>query len=223
MNKLSPSDFAYLWEECKHCYYQKVKNGISYAGVFPAMFGKINTLLQTSIMGANLTDIIPNLPSGVINIQEGFLKSKVIPDTNVFLSGRFDILSKLDDGSHALIDFKITTPDDEKILKKYSNQLHAYKYSLENPAEGQPLKITQMGVVSINPDEMKLENGKVIFTTTPTWHPVEEKMDDFLAKMREVSQLLDGDLPPASDTCTLCIYRSHFVLVTPDTKADIPF
>ncbi|MDO8573690.1 MAG: hypothetical protein Q7R77_02975 [Candidatus Daviesbacteria bacterium] len=24
--KLSPSDFAYLWNDCKHCYYQKVKS-----------------------------------------------------------------------------------------------------------------------------------------------------------------------------------------------------
>lgn len=26
--KLSPSDFAFLWEECKRCFYLKVVNGI---------------------------------------------------------------------------------------------------------------------------------------------------------------------------------------------------
>ena len=57
--KLSPSDFAYLWEECKFCYYQKVKNGISYNGIFPSMFTKINNLLQGSIMGMDIKDIIP--------------------------------------------------------------------------------------------------------------------------------------------------------------------
>ncbi len=49
--KLSPSDFAYLWNECKHCYYQKVKFGIAQPGIFPSMFGRINKLLQDSIMG----------------------------------------------------------------------------------------------------------------------------------------------------------------------------
>lgn len=208
--KLSPSDFAYLWEECKHCYYQKVKLGNSYSGPFPAMFTRINKLLQDSIMGMNLKDILPQLPSGVINVQEGYLKSVVIPGTNVFLSGRFDILTKLDDGSCALIDFKITSPDEEKVLKKYTSQLHAYKYALENPAEGEPIKISKMGAVSISPDEMKLVDGKIVFTTTPTWHPVEEDMESFYGLIREISEVLNGSLPPTSETCELCIYRARF-------------
>ncbi len=208
--KLSPSDFAYLWNDCKHCYYQKVKFGISHSGVFPSMFTKINSLLQNSIMGMNLSDIHPDLPSGIIEIQEGYLKSQPINGTNCFLSGRFDILTKLSDGTYAIIDFKIASPDGEKILKKYSSQLHAYKFALENPLKGEPVKISKMGVVTINPEEMKLSDGKVVFTTTPQWHPVKENMDDFLMLIKEISIVLEGDLPAASETCSLCIYRSKF-------------
>lgn len=208
--KLSPSDFAYLWNDCKFCYYHKVKLNISHSGVFPAMFGRINSLLQTSIMGMNLKNIIADLPSGVIEIQEGFIRSKVIDGTNCFLSGRFDILTKLDDGTYAIIDFKITTPDDEKILKNYSSQLHAYKFALENPANGNPIKISQMGVVSINPEEMKLIDGKVIFTTTPKWHPVNEDMNSFFLLINDISKLLNGDLPSMSEDCRLCLYRGNF-------------
>ncbi|MBI2621062.1 MAG: PD-(D/E)XK nuclease family protein [Candidatus Levybacteria bacterium] len=219
--KISPSDFAYLWEECKFCYYQKVKFGNSHSGTFPSMFGRINKLLQNSIMGMNLKDILPDLPSGIISIQEGYMKSVVIPGTNVFLSGRFDILTRLDNGTYAIIDFKITGPDEEKILKKYKSQLHAYKYSLENPAEGEPIKITKMGAVSINPEEMKLVNGKIVFTTTPTFHPVEEDMESFHDLIKEISDFLNGDLPEATTTCELCIYRKSF---EPSEKADdIPF
>ncbi len=220
--KISPSDFAYLWEECKHCYYQKVKNGISYSGVFPSMFGRINKLLQDSIMGMNLKDIIPDLPSGIISIQEGYMRSVVIPGTNVFLSGRFDILTKLEDGTFAIIDFKITTPDEEKVLKKYTSQLHAYKFALENPAEGLPIKISKMGAITINPDHMKIENGKIVFTTTPTWHGIEEDMDSFYMLIRNISDVLDGPLPEASESCGLCVYRSKFE--SPKTLTDdIPF
>ena len=211
MYKLSPSDFAYLWNDCKHCYYQKVKLGVVYSSPFPAMFGRINGLLQTSIMGMNLRDVHPDLPSGIIEIQEGFMKSKLIPGTNTYLSGRFDILSKLDDGSYAIIDFKITTPDIEKILKKYSSQLHAYKFALENPADGKkPIKISKMGAVSINPEEMKLVNGKVVFTANPEYHEVKEDMDSFLKLVKEVSDVLEGPIPAESETCTLCIYRKSF-------------
>lgn len=219
--KLSPSDFAYLYEECKYCYYQKIKNGISYSGPFPAMFGRINKLLQDSIMGKNLQEIIPDLPSGVINIQEGFIRSVVVPGTNVFLSGRFDILTLLDDGTYAIIDFKITAPDDEKLLKKYTSQLHAYKFALENPAEGNPIKISKMGAVSVNPDEMRLESGKIIFTTTPTYHPIEENMDGFLTLMSDISELLDGETPQKAEACGLCLYRARFEDST--SQDELPF
>ncbi|MFH1535621.1 MAG: PD-(D/E)XK nuclease family protein [Patescibacteria group bacterium] len=207
--KLSPSDFAYLWNDCKHCFYQKVKLGVAHYGIFPSMFTKINTLLQNSIMGMNLSDIHPNLPSGIIEIQEGHLVSKQINNTKCYINGRFDILTKLDDGTYAVIDFKITSPDEEKI-SKYTSQLHAYKFALENPENGKPIKVSKMGVVSINPDEMKLVKGKVVFTSTPNWHPVKEDMEGFYKLIEEISGVLNGDLPAASKTCSLCIYRSKF-------------
>lgn len=220
--KLSPSDFAYLWEECKHCYYQKVKNGISYSGLFPAMFTRINKLLQDSVMGMNLQDIIPDLPSAIIETQEGFIRSIKIPGTNCFLNGRYDIVIKFDDGTYGVIDFKITEPDDEKVLKKYATQLHAYKFALENPESGTPIKVSKMGIISIKPESMKLENGKIIFTTTPTWHGVEEDMDGFYMLVRNISDVLSGPLPEVSETCGLCIYRSKFESPK-DFTDDIPF
>ena len=225
MYKLSPSDFAYLWEDCRYCFYQKVKLGNSYSGPFPAMFGKINNLVQNSIMGKNLQDVISGLPSGVISVQEGFLKSVPINGTNCFVSGRFDILSKLDDGSYALIDFKITTPDEEKILKKYATQLHAYKYALENPAEGKaPLKISKMGIVSINPDEMKIVDGKIHLTSTPAFHPVDEDMESFFSLIDQIAEVLNGEMPKESIECRLCIYRNNFSpKKTATTGEDIPF
>lgn len=190
------------------------------------MFGRINKLLQDSIMGKNLQEILDELPSGTITVQEGFLRSIPVSGTNCYISGRFDILTKLDDGTHALIDFKITTPDDEKVLKKYSTQLHAYKYALENPAAGQgePIKVSQMGIISINPEEMKLDNGKVLFTTKPTWHPVVEDMDSFFSLIKDIDKVLAGDVPEVSQTCMLCVYRSKFIPAREDSQTeDIPF
>ncbi len=220
--KLSPSDFAYLWEECKFCYYQKVKLAISHSGVFPAMFGRINKLLQDSVIGKNLQEISNEMPSGIIDRQEGFIKSVQIPGTNCYLNGRYDLLIKLDDGTFAIIDFKITTPDEEQILKKYTTQLHAYKFALENPLDGNPIKVSKLGIVSVHPNEMTLIDGKIVFTSTPTWHPVAEDMDGFMGMIKEIDLVLNGELPTPSETCKLCIYRSHFENKTQEAD-DIPF
>lgn len=221
--RLSPSDFGYLLPECRHCYYQKVKYGIGHSGPFPGMFTMINTLLQNSIMGMNLSDIHPDLPSGIIDIQEGRLKSlPILGADDCFISGRFDILVRMDDGSYNLIDFKITSPEEEKIQKKYGSQLHAYKFALENPDNGkEPIKISRMGVISVKPEEMRVVKGRVVFTAMPTWHEVKIDMDSFFKLMKEISVLLNGDLPEPTPKCKLCIYRTHFMY--PSVEDDLPF
>lgn len=226
--KLSPSDFGYLWNDCRFCYVQKVKHGRVASSIFPAMFGRINNLLQTSIMGKNLQEVHPDLPSGIIEIQEGFLKSIPIPKaTDCYIQGRFDILTKLDDGTHTIIDFKITPPDEEKLLARYSSQLQAYKFALENPASGKPYKISKLGIVSVNPEEMRLESGKIVFTAVPRYHEVADDQEGFLSLINEISGVLNGEPPLPSATCGLCNYRAYFAPAPASSPTllpdDIPF
>ena len=211
MYKLSPSDFAYLWNDCKHCFYQKVKNGILLPTIgFPGVFTKMNNLLQNAIMGMNFKEINPDLPSGVIAVSEGYLKSKPIPPANdCFISGRFDILSKLDDGNYSLIDFKITDFDEEKVIK-YSKQLHGYRFALENPESGEAKTISKMGLVVVSPQSVEFTKGEVIFKTTPKWFEVKVDMDSFYTFVSEISQLLNGPVPEPTPSCNWCQYRTRF-------------
>lgn len=222
--KLSPSDFKYLWEDCKYCFYQKVKLGLPPpSGAFPAIFGRLNNLLQNSVMGHNLKDIHKDLPSGIVDIQEGFLRSIPVPGAqDCFISGRFDILSKLDDGTYSVIDFKITNPDPDQI-RKFSSQLHAYKFALENPANGvKPVKVSKLGLISVTPESIDHVNGKLVFTADPKWHPIKTDMDGFFGLIKEISKVLNGPVPEVSETCGFCVYRNRF---KPQEKVpdDMPF
>jgi len=209
--KLSPSDFRYLWEDCKHCYYLKIKRGIELPSIgIPGVFMKMNSLLQNSIQGLNLRDINPDLPSGVIEIKEGFLKSASVPPLNkCYISGRFDIVSRLDDGSYAVIDFKISDPNEEKV-QKFTNQLHAYKFALENPTFGDKKKVSKLGIIVVSPEQIGFKNGFIFFKSTPQWFEITENMPRFFDFIGEVSTVLDGDLPQPTDSCKWCIYRTRF-------------
>lgn len=224
MHKLSPSDFKYLYEDCKHCYYQKVKNNILLPSIgMPGVFSKMNSLLQNAIIGMDLREINSKLPAGKIEVKEGFLKSVPIPPNNdCYISGRFDIASKLDDGTYAIIDFKITDPKEDKISKFFA-QLNAYKFALENPAVGEPKHISTMGVVVINPEEISFPGDDVIFQSKPHWFAIEEDMNRFYAFISEVSSLLNGPVPPEnSDNCKWCYYR--ICTKNPEeVKKDLPF
>ncbi len=186
-----------------------------HSGAFPAIFGRMNKLLQTAVIGTNLQDIHPDLPSGIVDVQEGFLRSIPIPGAaDCYISGRFDIVSKLKDGTYSVIDFKITSPDAEQI-QKFSSQLHAYKFALENPVEGKPIKVSRMGLISVTPESIDYKDGKMIFTAAPKWHPIEEDMDSFYGLIKEISGVLNGPIPAESETCDLCIYRSKFKVEAP--------
>ncbi len=209
MYKLSPSDFKYLYEDCKHCYYEKVKNGITLPSIgMPGIFSKMNSLLQNAIIGMDLREINSRLPAGKIEVKEGFLKSKIIPPSNdCYISGRFDIASHLDDGTYAVIDFKITDPKEDKISKFFS-QLHGYKFALENPAFGEPKKISKMGVIAINPEDISFPGEDVIFKAKPYWFEIKEDMDRFYDFISGISALLNSPMPPENPNCKWCIYRN---------------
>ncbi|MEK7610939.1 MAG: PD-(D/E)XK nuclease family protein [Patescibacteria group bacterium] len=209
MYKLSPSDFKYLYEDCKYCYYQKIKNSVLLPSIgMPGVFSKLNALLQNAIIGMDLREIDSELPAGKIEVKEGFLKSKPIPPTgDCFIGGRFDIASRLDDGTYSVIDFKITDPTNDKI-QKFFPQLHAYKFALENPAFGEAKIVSKMGVVTINPEAVSFPGDKVVFTAKPQWFEIKEDMPRFYNFISEISILLNGKTPSENpDNCKWCAYR----------------
>jgi len=223
MYKLSPSDFGYLWNDCKHCFYQKVKHGISLPSIgMPGVFSKMNALLQEAIMGMNLKEVNSELPSGIIEVKEGYLRSAPIPPKkDCFISGRFDIVSKLEDGTIAVIDFKITDPTEEKILK-YSPQLHAYKFALENPERGEGKKVSKMGIIAVSPQEIKFPGERVVFNAVPKWFEIKPDMESFYNFISEVSDVLGGPTPKTSEDCAWCKYRLCFAEPTA-SQDEIPF
>ena len=93
MYKLSPSDFAYLYEECKHCYYLKIRRNIGRpSGIFPGVFSAINTRLQGNMIGKDLRELSATLPEGIVESQEGFVESEPVAGTQVYVKGKYDLL-----------------------------------------------------------------------------------------------------------------------------------
>lgn len=226
MHKLSPSDFAYLYEECKLCYCLKVKNGIYQPSMpMPGVFSAINTRLQGNLVGKELKYLSKSLPDGKVIMQEGWVESKTIPETSCYIKGKYDLLVKKDDGTHILVDLKISQPQEDKI-EKYKTQLTAYKFALENPKSGRPIKISSLALLIFYPDRVTFKGDEALLHFPPKWLeiPIDEK--GFLSFAKEVDNLLSGALPPESKSCKWCQYRhlgeglAH--LAEPE-QPDLPF
>lgn len=219
--KLSPSDFAYLYQDCKFCYVQKVKKGVYLPSMpMPGVFSAINTRLQGNLVGKNLKTLSKNLPDGEVISQEGWVESILIPGTQVYLKGKYDLLVKNKDGTHTLVDLKISQPGEDKI-QKYKTQLAAYKFAMENPKSAAPIKLSKIALLIFYPDKADFNNETATLSFPHTWLevPIDEK--HFLNFIKGVDQLLAGPEPMVSEACIWCIYRESFK--PQEVTEDIPF
>ncbi len=223
MYKLSPSDFAYLYEECKHCYYLKIRKGIGRPQLpFPGVFSAINTRLQGNMIGKNLREFSSALPEGIVESQEGFVGSQPVDGTKVYVKGKYDLLVRLPDNTYMIIDLKLSSPSEEKIAK-YQSQLWSYVYAFEHPAQGEPKKITRGGLLIFYPDTVSFADGVASLTFPPTWLEVPIDRNAFSNFIAEVSGLLEGPTPPENPNCNWCKYRHLGEALAHPQTSDIPF
>lgn len=216
--ELSPSDFAFLWEECKRCYYLKVaKRFPRPRTIMPKIFTQIDLQMKKFYAGKRTEEIDPKMPPGIVEHGEKWVRSEPIrlPGVNstCVIKGKLDTLVKFkDDDTYGVVDFKTSHRKSEHIAL-YSRQLHSYAYALEHPAVGafsaQP--ISRLGLLVFEPSRYtQSDSGLVEFAGTISWIEIERDDKAFLAFLREVVKLLDSPEPPAPNpNCEWCKYRNR--------------
>lgn len=213
--KLSPSDFAFLWEECTRCFYLKVVTDFRRPRpAMPKIFMVIDSEIKTCFAGKRTENVAPGMPKGLVEYGEKWVESKPIsiPDrsSTCFIRGRFDTVVKFDDGTFGVVDFKTSERKDEH-LPLYSRQLHAYAYALENPAPHQfSLRpITKLGLLVYEPATFSNQvSSNLALAGTLNWIEFPREDDRFLEFLSEVLSVLEQPSPPGgAPSCEFCQYR----------------
>lgn len=214
--KLSPSDFTFLWEGCRRCYYLKVAGGLPRPWTPMAkMFNQIDGLQKRFFQGKRTSDISPILPPGSINISEKFVKSVPIwvPGhmSACYIAGKFDTGMAFDNRTfgYGVVDFKTSSAKDDHV-PLYTRQLHAYAYALEHPAPGSLhlSPVSTLGLLCVEHVDMLRLGGHYAYRAVPTWIDCPRDDGAFFAFLSEVLTLLESPAPPeASPSCEFCQYR----------------
>ncbi len=223
--KLSPSDFGFLYDECKKCFYHKVKHGLNRPrGIMPSIFTKIDGIMKDHFEGKSPKDITDDLPNGRVEFGDRWIQSKPFTDKKTgnkcFIKGKTDTVLGFDDMSYGIVDFKTSSVKGSNV-EKYSRQLHAYTLALENAAEGKPSlsPISKIGLFVVEPNKfLKDDNNEYIFKNIVKWQEIERNDEKFFDFLREVMSLLSNDkVPAAGSNCTHC----QFVKNTNDFNAGV--
>lgn len=214
--RLSPSDFSFLWEDCRRCFYMKVRNGLAPPkGPMPAMFTKIAGLQDRFFDGRRTEELVPQLPPGTFRYGEQKVCSAEFAPTgsasSCYIAGRFDSVVHFDDGSYGIIDFK-TSETKSAHRANYGRQLHAYAHALENPAPGSfgLSPIALLGLLCLDVVEFGQgvkRNDLFYLRCNPVWVAIPRDNELFLGFIGEVLKILSSPTPPPSPPdCAVCKY-----------------
>jgi hypothetical protein len=214
--KLSPSDFAFLWEECRRCFYLKaVRDFYRPRPIMPKIFTLIDSHMKNFYSGKRIHEIAERIPPGVVKLSENWVTSQPIVVSGrlstCFVKGKFDTVVRFDDGTYGVIDFKTSQRKSDHV-PLYSRQLHAYATALENPAPGalRLAPVTRLGLLIFEPSTYAQgKTGRVGFAGDITWLEVHCDDGAFLALLGDVLDVLDSPAPPsAGPSCQWCQYRN---------------
>jgi hypothetical protein len=213
--KLSPSDFAFLWEECKRCFYLKIVSGFQRPRpIMPKIFTIIDSQMKSFYSGKRTENIVSGMPRGIVEHGEKWVQSKPlrVPDksSTCFIKGKFDTVVRFDDGTYGVIDFKTSERKAEHV-PLYGRQLHAYAQALENPAPGKfsLSPITKLGLLVYDPNSYsQAKSGEAVLAGSLSWIEIPREDDKFMEFLSEVLTVLELPEPPGgSPTCEWCQYR----------------
>ena len=212
--KLSPSDFGFLYDECKRCFYLKVKHNFGRPrSIMPSIFIKIDGIMKDYFEGKSPKDITAALPGGKVEFGDRWIQSKPFLDKKTgnrcFIKGKTDTVLGFDDGTYGVVDFK-TSHVKEGNVEKYSRQLHAYSLALENAESGKPSlnPISRIGLFVVEPNLfLKNDNNEYLFKNIVKWQEIPRNDVSFFDFLREVMSLLSQTkVPEASPYCSHCEY-----------------
>ena len=210
---LSPSDFGFMYNQCKRCYYNKYVNKINRPKYhMPGIFTTIDNLMTKFFDNKPTSLVSPDLPSGIVTLGGLKVQSKPIPckefNCEIILAGKIDSMLYFDDQTHGVMDFKTT-----KLIKQnedfYFNQLMSYSVALEHndPEVTKPCKVRVLGLCCYKPEMFTDCNDLFGLLGQLEWIEIKKDKDKFKAMLRDVAELLTGPIPDPNPDCQFCSYR----------------
>lgn len=212
---INATDLGFSLDRCPRCFYLSAVHGIEapsgpIAGIFSIMSSKSTEFLKDK----NLSDFGKDFPKGKIFASNKRVQSQPLYfsslDYEFNVSGQFDHILKLEDGSYAVILMKNTQIHNN--TEAYTRQLHTYALALEYPSDPEKFnlrgEITRLGIVVAAPFETFVVDKKgesASYTSPFYWQEIPYNLTNFKAYLREIAEMFQAPKPPeAAEDCPYC-------------------
>lgn len=215
---IARSDLVYLWDDCRRCFYDHVKNGLELPRSFSPHFTNADRAMRRAIAEHEVVDLGVGPPFRVI-AQGEWVESRPIPFAAHGLSlsfrGQIDGLVATGSGDAEelwVVDYKTTTLEDAQLVK-FRRQLMSYVVAIEQPASeclGTRRYVDGTALIVFDP-------SKFVFNAKTKWSGLcgltrwvelprrDHLFDQFLSRV--AACIASASAPPSDPKCTLCRLR----------------
>lgn len=210
---VSPSDFAWLYEKCKRCYWLKLQGAVlpTIQPSQPAVFRAIDKGMKLAVTAEVLQSL--GLPVASRIAVRGRVTSQPYQTSSgvfIVVSGFPDGLYRLEDETALLVDYKTTKPKDTT-LGTYKRQVHGYELAVRAPASGAPIEVSQLGLVCFDPRKFTIgpnvQSGAAPAANLGyvTYTPQELDRSGFETFLDRIGELAVQPVPPPpTPGCAVC-------------------
>ena len=214
----SPSEFAFGFENCQKCYYDKKVHGIEIKVPFPSIFSKFDSLQKNYYQTKSSKLISQYLEDGeIIANYNKMLRSEILYDNKkrpFTMSGKIDGYIK-HKNSFTLVDFK-TTAINEKKIDTYTTQLQSYALMLQKPRKDSlklnPIK--KLGIFCFDPSSISTTNGKDCSINMNTkWYEIKKDDQNIIKYISGILEVLNSkETPRENPNCGICNFRKKITI-----------
>lgn len=202
---LSPSDFAWLYDQCKRCWYLKLHRFAPAKDSLPKVFRTIDGAMKQAIdvdtfraLGIPAVERMP--ATRVVS------KPLTFAGATVIIRAELDRLLRLEDDTFGLIEFKSGQPG-EPGVQRYSRQCHGYELALRCPETGDPIEISRIDLCYFDATSIgaKVKDGRLSLYAALTAQSVPIDRAGFEAHLAVMARIAGSDtLPPPGQRCHTC-------------------
>lgn len=209
---ISPSDLTFKWNGCHRCLWLQYNHSIQ-APITMPLVGDLATMQENHFAGAHSSLLHPAIPEGKVLDRGGWVRSLPI-DYNgnpspYAIRGKYDLLMEFADGTYGVIDCKFQARDNDK-SDFYSPQLEAYAFSLENPAKGEPKKVSVLGLLVWAPQKsLGNPNSGFSLSLSNSWYPIKRNPLGLQERLSDLIEMISGPTPTRDSQCELCKFISE--------------
>lgn len=204
---LYPSDLAYLWDTCQRCFWLKARGYEFDRDKLPKVFEDIDRGMKAAFSVEDLNALA--LPAVSVTpgrwVQSAWMEFP--GGVSLAIKGQADFDALLEDGTTAVVDGKSSVSSPERLERRFWRQLESYALCYENPAEGEPVSVSKLGLLVFGGTQFRFDREKrcgALFGGVQLF-PVARMADQFQRHLGQIAELLSEDHPPPrTASCTRC-------------------